>query len=229
MSELWTEVDHYIEQTVVGQDPGLTQALDATVSQGLPLINVSPSQGKLLNLIARMAGATRILEVGTLAGYSTIWLARALPEDGQLVTLELDPHHAEVARANVDFAGVGTLVEIKVGPASESLAQMVAEEVEPFDLVFVDADKPSNLAYVDFALLLSHPGTVIIVDNVVRNGAVVDPDGDANVQGVRRLFEAVSGNPQLSATAIQTVGSKGYDGFLIGVVAGDERRHGPRA
>ena len=224
MNERWAEVDHYIDDTLVGQDPGLRAALTATAAEGLPPINVSPSQGKLLNLIARIQRATRILEVGTLAGYSTIWLARALPEDGRIVTLEIDPHHAEVARANVAFAGVGDQVEIQVGAAVDSLARMVDDGVDPFDLVFIDADKPSNLDYVTFALQLTRPGSVIIVDNVVRNGEVIDPDGDANVQGVRRLFEAVSGNPHLSATAIQTVGSKGYDGFLIGVVAGDERR-----
>ena len=224
MSELWAQVDQYIDDKLVGQDAGLRAALTATAAEGLPAINVSPSQGKLLNLIARVLGARRILEVGTLAGYSTIWLARALPDDGHLDTLEIDEKHAQVAQGNISFAGVGDLVDIHIGPAIDSLARMLEEKVDPFDLVFIDADKPSNLAYVNFALQLTRPGSVIIVDNVVRNGAVIDPDGDANVQGVRELFEAVFGNPQLSATAIQTVGSKGYDGFLIGVVAGDERR-----
>jgi predicted O-methyltransferase YrrM len=211
-----TAVDDYIADRLLGPDPALEAALEANAAAGLPPIDVSPPQGKLLHLLARMIGARNILEVGTLGGYSTIWLARALPADGRLVTLEIDPHHAEVARTNLDRAGLANRVEVRVGPAVDSLAAIERERDEPFDLIFIDADKPSNIAYLRAALKLSRPGSVIVVDNVVRSGAVIDPDSaDPSVRGTRALFDAVSAEPRLSATAVQTVGTKGWDGFLI--------------
>ncbi|HEX8387614.1 MAG TPA: O-methyltransferase [Sphingomonas sp.] len=213
----WAAVDAYVAGHLLGDDPALDAALAANAAAGLPAIDVAPVQGKLLHLLARMTGARRILEVGTLGGYSTIWLARALPEGGRLVSLELDPHHAEVARANIARAGLGDRVEIRVGPAVDSLAAMTGEP--PFDFVFIDADKPSNTAYLRAALALSRPGTAIVVDNVVREGGVLDPDSDdPRIQGTRALFEAVAAEPRLSATAIQTVGAKKWDGFLLAVV-----------
>nr|WP_281502930.1 O-methyltransferase [Ancylobacter crimeensis] len=203
-------------------DPLLESALAATEAAGIRAINVAPNQGKLLMLLARMRGARRILEIGTLGGYSTIWLARALPDEGRLVTLELDPRHAEVARANLEAAGVDGKVEIRVGPALESLAALEAEGDEPFDLVFIDADKPNNPNYLASALRLTRAGSVIIADNVVRDGRVIDPaTGDANVEGVRAMFEAMAAEARLSATAIQTVGEKGYDGFALALVTRD--------
>jgi predicted O-methyltransferase YrrM len=213
----WMAVDDYIADRLIGDDPAA--ALAANEAAGLPDIDVSPPQGKMLHLLARMCGARRIVEIGTLGGYSTIWLARALPEDGSIVTLEIDPHHAEVARRNVDGADVGHLVEIRVGPARASLDAMVANGEGPFDLVFVDADKANNAAYVRAALALSRPGTTIIVDNVIREGQVLDEaSGDERITGTRRLFEMVAAEPRLSATAVQTVGAKKWDGFLIAVV-----------
>ncbi len=212
--ERWTAVDDFFADALIGPDEALEAALAASAAAGLPAINVSPLQGKLLHLLASTAGARRILEVGTLGGYSAIWLARALPEDGRLVTLELDPDYAEVARRNLAHAGMTERVEIRIGPAIESLPLLEG----PFDLVFIDADKPSNPAYFDWAVKLTRPGGLVIVDNVVRAGAVADPDGDASVQGVRRLAAMVSAHPRVSATAIQTVGAKGWDGFLMAQV-----------
>jgi predicted O-methyltransferase YrrM len=213
----WVAVDRYIADHLIGDDPAV--ALAANRAAGLPDIDVSPAHGKMLQLFARMAGARRILEVGTLGGYSTIWLARALPEGGAIVTLEIDPHHAAVARRNVDQAGVGHLVEILVGPARDTLDAMIAEGREPFDFVFVDADKPNNVPYVRAALALTRPGATIVVDNVVREGQVLDTaGGDERVAGTRRLFEMVAAEPRLSATAVQTVGAKKWDGFMISVV-----------
>lgn len=212
--ETWTAVDDYIGQVVGVSDAGLDAALTDSAREGLPAISVSPPQGKLLHLLARSIGARRILEVGTLGGYSAIWLARALPPDGRLVTLELDEHHAQVARGNLERAGLTDRVDVLVGRAIDTLAAME----DDFDLVFIDADKPSNADYVTAALRLTHPGSVIVVDNVVRGGAVVDPDGDANVQGVRRLNDLLMAEPRLTATTIQTVGSKGYDGFTLALV-----------
>ena len=212
----WTAVDAWFEDQLIPADDTLTATLDATEAAQIPAISVSPSQGKFLQILARMQGATRILEIGTLAGYSTIWLARALPEDGQLVTLELDPIHAEVARQNFANAGVAGRIELREGLAVDSLQVMIASGEAPFDFIFIDADKPSNSAYLDAALKLSRPGTVIVLDNVVRNGAVVDPDAtDPNVIGVRSVIDDIANNPRLTATAIQTVGSKGYDGFAL--------------
>ena len=215
----WDAVDRYLADRYVPPDEALEQALRASEAAGLPSIAVSPTQGKLLQILARMQGATRILEIGTLGGYSTIWLARALPPGGRLISLESDPKHAEVARANLDRAGLADMVEVRVGEASESLPTLEAEGAGPFDLAFIDADKVSTPEYFAWALKLARPGGVIVVDNVVRGGAVVDPDSDdPSVQGVRRFHDLLEAEPRVSATAIQTVGSKGYDGFAIAYV-----------
>lgn len=219
MSAEWNTVDGYLAEKLLADDPALDAALAANRAAGLPAIDVSPLQGKLLHLIARAMSARRILEIGTLGGYSTIWLARALPEDGRVVTLELDPHHAQVARANVDRAGIGGKVEIRVGAAQDSLAALAAEGGAPFDLVFIDADKRNNGVYVRAAIDLARSGSVIIVDNVVRDGRVIDGDSDdAMIQGTRRLFDMLAAEARLDATAIQTVGSKGWDGLMMALV-----------
>jgi predicted O-methyltransferase YrrM len=218
----WTAVDDYITKSLALSDPALDAALAANAAADLPSIDVSPSQGKLLQLLAQLRGARRILEIGTLGGYSTICLARALPEGGRLVTLEVDAKHAEVARSNVARAGFANVVEIRVGPAVETLAQIKEEGAEPFDLIFIDADKPNNPTYLAWALKLSRIGSLIICDNVVREGAVADAnDPDPRVQGARRFFEMLGAEPRLSATAVQTVGSKGYDGFAMALVISD--------
>jgi len=214
--EQWTRVDEYISNLMLPADAALEAALTASSAAGLPAINVAPNQGKFLSLLAQMQGAARILEIGTLAGYSTIWLARALPSSGRLVSLELDPKHAQVAQANLDRAGLSALVEIRVGRALDSLAALVNEGVPPFDFVFIDADKQSIPDYFQWSLELTRPGSVIVVDNVIRKGAVLDAASiDLNVQGVRRFNEIVSKSPSVSATTVQTVGSKGYDGFAL--------------
>lgn len=213
----WTAVDDYIAQHLLGDDDALSAALISNRTHGLPSIDVSAAQGKMLYLLARMAGAKRILEVGTLGGFSTIWLARALPAGGKVVTLEIDPTHAGVARANVDRAGVGNRVDIRVGLAKDSLADMTDEA--PFDFIFIDADKASNVLYVREAIRLSRPGTTIIVDNVVREGGVLDSGSkDEMIVGTRRLFEMLQQEDQLDATAVQTVGTKGWDGFVLAMV-----------
>ncbi|MFJ6215609.1 O-methyltransferase [Streptomyces sp. NPDC092296] len=215
----WTAVDQYLTGALVGTDPVLEEALAASDAAGLPAINVSPNHGKLLHLLARVQQARSILEIGTLGGYSTLWLARALPEDGRLVTLEIDPAHAEVARANFERAGLADRIELRLGRAADTLPQLAAQGYGPFDLVFIDADKPSNAEYFRWAMKLARPGTVIVVDNVVRGGAVVDPDSpDPSVQGVRRLNELIAAEPGVTATAVQTVGGKGYDGFTLALV-----------
>jgi predicted O-methyltransferase YrrM len=220
--ELWTECDRYITELFVPPDPALEVALRASDAAGLPSIHVSPSQGKLLHLLARLQGARRILEVGTLGGYSTIWLARALPADGRLVTLEAVEKHAQVARANIARAGLDAVVDLRLGHALDTLPRLEAERGGPFDLIFIDADKPSYPDYLEWALRLSRPGSLIIADNVVRKGAVVDANSlDANVPGVRRFNEMLAGERRVSATAIQTVGSKGYDGLAIALVVAD--------
>jgi predicted O-methyltransferase YrrM len=212
----WSLVDRYLARALLPPDEVLEEALRANAAAGLPAIDVAPNQGKLLHLIALVQGARAILEIGTLGGYSTIWLARALPSNGRLVTLEAEPRHAEVARANVARAGLASIVEVRVGKAIDTLPRLVEEGCGPFDLVFIDADKPSNAEYVGWALRLTRPGSVIVVDNVVREGAILDAaSDDPRVQGTRRLFEALAREPRLSATAIQTVGSKGYDGFVL--------------
>jgi predicted O-methyltransferase YrrM len=215
----WTAVDRYIAAALVPVDPVLEAALQASTEAGLPAINVSPPQGKLLHLLAQIHGARSILEIGTLGAYSTIWLARALPADGRLVTLEVDPKHAAVARTNLARAGLASVVEVILGPALDTLPQLAARKSGPFDLVFIDADKVNIPHYFTWALKLSRRGTVIIVDNVVRKGAVTDADStDSSVQGVRRFNELLAAESRVSATTIQTVGSKGYDGFTLAVV-----------
>jgi len=209
-------VDAYIVERLIPADAALGAALAANADAGLPSIDVSAAQGKMLHLFARMVGARRILEVGTLGGYSTIWLALALPDDGRLVTLEIDSHHAAVARANIDRAGVGDRVEIRIGRAIDTLAAMITAGETVFDFVFIDADKPSNVAYLEAVLALVSPGATIVIDNVVRSGAVTDASSaDPAVQGTRALFDAVAAEPRLTATAIQTVGAKHWDGFLL--------------
>lgn len=217
--EHWAAVDRYITDVMVGSDAILDAALAASAAAGLPSINVTPPQGKLLALLARARGARTILEIGTLGGYGTIWLARALPAGGRLITLEVNPKHAEVARENLTRAGVGAVVEVRVGRALETLPALAAEGRGPFDMFFIDADKPSNPDYLGWALRLSRPGSLIVVDNVVRNGAVVDAASeDPLVQGVRRMNAMIAAEPRLSATTIQMVGSKGWDGMMVAVV-----------
>ncbi|WP_055603709.1 O-methyltransferase [Streptomyces aureus] len=212
----WNAVDAYFTETIAPADEALTAALSASAAAGLPEIAVAPNQGKLLQLLAHMQGARNILEIGTLGGYSTIWLARALPADGRLITLEYNPAHADVARANLAHAGLDKLVEVRTGPALDSLPQLEAEGAGPFDLVFIDADKVNNPRYVEWALKLSRPGTVIVVDNVVRGGRITTPDpDDPAITGTRELFDLVAAEPRLDATAIQTVGTKGHDGLLL--------------
>lgn len=220
--EQWSAVDRYLTDLLVPADAALDAALEASAAADLPAINVAPNQGKLLHLLARIQGARTILEIGTLGGYSTIWLARALPPGGRLITLESNPKHAEVARANLHRAGLADVVDVRLGRALETLPALAAEGRGPFDLIFIDADKPSNPDYFVWALKLSRRGSVIVVDNVVRKGAVADPESaDPNVQGARRLAELLAVEPRVSATAIQTVGSKGYDGFAIALVTAD--------
>jgi predicted O-methyltransferase YrrM len=210
----WNAVEAYFDAKLNAADLQLDAAVERSVAAGLPQIQVSPAQGKLLYLLAQAQGARRILEVGTLAGYSALWLARALPEDGRLVTLELNPKHVDIARRNFTEAGIAGRVELLVGPALESLARL-RQSPMPFDLVFIDADKPNNLAYVKAAIALSRVGTLIVVDNVVRGGSVVSATHDESAQGVRDMADWMGQEPRLAATVIQTVGSKGYDGFLL--------------
>jgi predicted O-methyltransferase YrrM len=216
----WNAVDNYVTDHLAPADEALTAALAASDAAGLPPIQVAPNQGKLLYLLAQLQGAHTILEIGTLGGYSTIWLARALPENGRLISLEYNPAHAEVARANIAHAGLDKIVEVRTGPALETLPKLATEPgAGPFDLVFIDADKQNNPQYVEWALKLSRPGSVIIVDNAIRGGAVVDADStDPAIVGTRRMYELLAQEPRLDATAVQTVGAKGYDGFLLGRV-----------
>ena len=221
--ERWTAVDRYMTELFAQPDPALEAALAASAAAGLPAAQVAPNQGKLLMLLAQARGAQAILEIGTLGGYSTIWLARALSADGRLITLEADPKHAAVARANLERAGLAGVVEVRLGRALTTLPQLVAEGRGPFDLVFIDADKPNYADYLAWALKLTRRGSLIIADNVVRQGAVVDAAGtDPNLQGVRRFLDALAAEPRLSATVMQTVGSKGYDGFALALVTVDQ-------
>jgi predicted O-methyltransferase YrrM len=220
----WTAVDDYFCQALIPGDDAMDEAQRSSAAAGLPAISVSAAQGKLLHLLARSIGARRILEVGTLGGYSTIWLARAIRSPGVLITLELDPRHAQVARGNVDRAGVGDLVDIRIGPAAESLAALAGTHPQPFDFVFIDADKTSNALYFDYAVRLGRPGTVIVVDNVVRSGRVADSTSrDQAVRGVHDLVNTVAASKGVDATAIQTVGTKGYDGFILALVGDGSR------
>jgi predicted O-methyltransferase YrrM len=230
--ERWSAVDEYIEHHLIGEDPALVAALEASAEAGLPAIALTPAQGKMLYLLTRIHGARSVLEMGTLGGYSTIWLARALPHDGRLLTLELNASYAELAAANIDRAGLAGLIKIRVGPALDSLQALVAERAGPFDLIFIDADKEGTPEYFKHALELSRPGTVILTDNVVRGGGIVEADNrEPRVQGMRRFHELLAedraGDRRVSATTIQTVGAKGYDGFTLALVehpmAGDRR------
>lgn len=219
--ELWTAVDEYLTGALAPGDAALDAAVAASEAAGLPPIQVTPNEGKLLHLLARALGARRILEVGTLGGYSTIWLARALPAEGRVVTLELDPHHADVARANVARAALAERVELRVGPALDSLAALAAEGGAPFDFVFIDADKARIPAYFEWALRLTRRGSLVVVDNVVRGGAVLDAGtADADLRGIREFLERAGADPRVVVTALQTVGSKGHDGFALALVTG---------
>jgi predicted O-methyltransferase YrrM len=218
-SDEWTAVDRYFEDRLIGDDPALEAALKASTKAGLPQIAVSPSQGKLLHLLAMSIGATRILEVGTLGGYSAIWMARALPADGRLISIEADPRHAEVARDNLGKAGVAKKVDIWIGEALELLPKVAAAGIGPFDFAFIDADKANIPDYVDWTVKMSRPGALIVVDNVVRNGRVLDATSDdPDIIGVRQFHEMLASNDRLIATSIQTVGVKGYDGFTLAMV-----------
>jgi predicted O-methyltransferase YrrM len=213
---LWRDVDAYFVETLVDEDAALAQAREAGALTTMPRAEVAPNQGKLLALLAQMTGATRVLEFGTLAGYSTIWLARAVGEHGHVTSLELEEQNAAVARANLERARVSERVDIIVGPAADSARRLIDANTEPYDFVFIDADKPSNPEYLKASLTLSHPGTVIVIDNVVRNGAVINPDStDERVRGVRTVLKDIADDPRLDATALQTVGSKGWDGLAL--------------
>lgn len=219
--EQWAAVDHYFDGLFAPPDPALDAAIKATSDAGMPLINVAANQGKLLQLLARMVGARKILEVGTLGGYSAIWMARALPPDGRLITLEVNPTHADIARANIARAGLADKVEVRLGSAHDSLPQLAEQGSGPFDLVFIDADKASTSAYLTWALRLTKPGSLILIDNVVRNGAVADAAStNADVQGIQQGLAMLANEPRVSATALQTVGVKGYDGLAIALVTG---------
>lgn len=218
--DTWTAVDTYLTEKLFPDDPVQDATLQAMRDARLAPINVTAAQGKFLMLLARATRARSVLEIGTLGGYSTIWLARGLPADGQIITMEIDPETAQVARANIERAGFEGMVDVRIGRAVDSLRTLTDEAPEPFDFIFIDADKPSNVDYVTWALRLSRPGTVIIIDNVVRNGAVTDPSStDASVQGVRAVMDLLEREPRLTVTALQTVGAKGYDGFAMALVA----------
>jgi predicted O-methyltransferase YrrM len=220
--ETWTAVDSLFDDLLIGSDPALEAALRASAEAGLPNIQVAPNQGKLLNLLARAIGARTILEIGTLGGYSTIWLARALPADGTVISLEIDPRHAEVARASIAVAGVADRAEIRVGRALDTLPQLEAEGRGPIDLTFIDADKQSTAEYFQWAVKLSRRGGLIIVDNVVRRGEILDASSsDPNVQGMRRFNDVLAAEPRVDATLLQVVGVKGYDGLAIALVTSD--------
>jgi predicted O-methyltransferase YrrM len=220
--DLWTKVDNYFIDLFHPGDAALDGALQASEAAGLPAIAAAPNQGKLLMLLAQLCGARAILEIGTLGGYSTIWLARALPADGRLISLEASAAYAEVAKANIARAGLGAMVEVRTGRALDSLPKLAAESRGPFDLIFIDADKAGTADYFAWALKLARRGTVIVADNVVRDGKVIDANSrDPDVRGMRRFAERVAAEPRVSATAIQTVGGKGYDGFVLAVVVAD--------
>lgn len=217
----WTEVDNYVSEMLVPPDKALADALEASADSGLPEIAVAPNQGKFLMLLARSINARNILEIGTLGGYSTIWLARALPKEGRVVTLEAVPRHAEVARANFKRAGLADVIDLRLGKALDTLPKLAAEKPAPFDFIFIDADKENIPDYFTWSLKLSRPGSIIIVDNVIRDGEVINAKSkDPSVKGVRRFNEMLKGEKRVSATSIQTVGVKGYDGFTLALVTG---------
>ncbi|NDI35042.1 O-methyltransferase [Chengkuizengella sediminis] len=219
ISENWNDVDFYFSNKLGSSDPIMDSILKANTEADLPAIDVSANQGKLLYLLAKLKGVKNILEIGTLGGYSSVWLGRALPEDGHLTTLEFDPKHAKVARENIKKAGLENKIEVIVGAALDSLQVLEEKAVPKFDFIFIDADKPNNPNYVKWALKLANPGAVIIVDNVVRSGKIIDSESeDLGVQGTRQLFDLLSKESRIDSTAIQTVGSKGYDGFVLGIV-----------
>src|SRR5215468_552991 len=217
--KIWIDVDQYFIEQLHLSDPVLDAAMQANTAAELPAIDVAPNQGKFLNILARLTNSKKILEIGTLGGYSTIWLARALPPGGRLISLEFNPKHAEVAKSNLRQAGLSGRVEVRVGAALDSLPQIETEGIAPFDFIFIDADKPNNPGYLEWAVKLSRPGTFIIVDNVVRDGAVSDASStDPTILGTRKMFDLMSRDARLSSTALQTVGSKGYDGFALAIV-----------
>jgi predicted O-methyltransferase YrrM len=222
--ELWAAVDQYFAGQLTAEDDALETVLLASERAGVPQGAIPANQGKLLELLVRIRGAHRVLEIGTLGGYSAVWLARGLAPDGHLLTLEANAHYAEVARANIAAAGLAAIVQVRVGPALQTLQELIAENAEPFDLIFIDADKQSNPGYLEWSLKLSRPGTVIVADNVVRAGLILDPDGkdprlgEGGVQGLRRFHELLASDPRVSATVIQTVSAKGHDGFAIALV-----------
>jgi predicted O-methyltransferase YrrM len=217
----WSAVDQYLVDQFIEPDPALAETLKSSAAANLPPINVSPNQGKLLMILATLMNAKNILEIGTLAGYSTIWLGRALPPEGRLITLEAEPKHAQIARQNIARAGLQNQVEVHQGKALDLLPTLAAEKRNPFDLIFIDADKPNNPAYLEWALELTRPGSLIIIDNVVRDGEVINANSkDPAVQGVRKLNEMIKNEKRITATAIQTVGAKGYDGFAVILVTG---------
>ncbi|WP_243354604.1 O-methyltransferase [Bacillus litorisediminis] len=222
MYSKWEDVDNYFVEKLIPHDDVLDSVLRANAEAGLPAIDVSPTQGKLLHLLAKIQGAKKILEIGTLGGYSTIWLARALPKDGSLISLEYNPKHAKVAQTNLERAGLSDKVQILTGPALDSLPKLQSMGYDAFDFIFIDADKPNNPNYLKWALQLSRVGTVIVGDNVVRDGEVVNQNSqNPSVIGTRQFFDLLANEPRIEATAIQTVGNKGYDGFAIGVVVGN--------
>jgi predicted O-methyltransferase YrrM len=215
----WTDVETFIDETLIGNDPGLAATLATSKAAGLPPIAVAPNQGKFLQILARAVGSRRILEIGTLGGYSTVWLARALTEGGRLVTLEADAHHAHVARENFARLGLDSIIELRFGKAHDTLPDMIREGAPAFDFIFIDADKKRIPAYFDWAVRLARPGSLIVIDNVVRNGGLADANSrDDAVMGVREMHEVLAKDRRVSATTLQTVGSKGYDGFTIAVV-----------
>ena len=216
---LWTQVDHYFSDNLLGNDPILESALESSTAAGLPAIAVSPNQGKLLQMLAQLIGARSILEIGTLGGYSTIWMARGLRTGGRVITLEVDAKHADVARKNFSRARLDKIIEVREGAALDTLPRLFAEGRGPFDLIFIDADKPNIPAYFDWSIQLSHPGSLIVVDNVVRDGEVINANStDTSIQGVRKFVSQLAADPRVTGTAIQCVGTKGYDGFAIVLV-----------
>jgi predicted O-methyltransferase YrrM len=223
--DLWTSVDRYFSDKFLQKDPILDAAVESAEKAGLPPIAVSPNQGKFLHMLAQLVDARAILELGTLGGYSTIWLARGMRDRGRLITVELDPKHAEVAKSNISRAGLKDVVDVRIGSALDVLPQLAAEKRGPFDLIFIDADKQNIPEYFEWSMKLSHPGTVIIVDNVVRDGEVIDPNSpDDRIAGVRKFVDLLAAESRASATTIQTVGVKGYDGFAMVLVGADYRR-----